>query len=67
MNSLHGLNNASMRDNYVSPQNCKLPTQKKKKKKKGNRTHATFTSIHLALFGDWETSVRTKKVTRHKI
>ena len=31
MNSLHGLNNASMRDNYVSPQNCKLPTKKKKK------------------------------------
>ena len=65
MNSLHGVNNASMKDNYVSPQNCKLPT--KRKKKKDNRTHATFTSNHLALFGDQENTVRTKKVTRHKI
>ena len=65
MNSLHGVNNASMKDNYVSPQNCKLPTpKKKKKKKKGNRTYATFTSNHLALFGDRENLVRTKKVTK---
>ena len=55
-----------MKDNYVSPQNCKLPTKKKKKKKKkkGNRTYATFTSNHLALFGDRENLERTKKVTK---